>query len=51
MPHAEPEGFWDDRTNRRQFIDAFAAKKRFDPLLPNEWRDKLPKFRAYGVIP
>ena len=46
----EPEGYWNDRESRAQFLSAFAKKMDFDPLNVSNWRNKLPPLRAYGVL-
>ncbi len=46
---AEPAHFWDDIKNRQQFLQEFAAKMKFDPMNPENWRDTLPVLRSFGV--
>lgn len=30
-------GYWKDPTNVKRFFDDFAARKEFDPLVPENW--------------
>lgn len=31
------EGYWDEFENRKQFFDSYAAERKFDPLIPENW--------------
>jgi len=40
---------WDDPEARRQFLLEFANKVGFDPMILDNWRDRMPQIRAHGV--
>ena len=40
---------WDSVEQRRKFILSFAKEIGFDPLVAQNWRNKLRLLKAYGV--
>ena len=44
-----PEGYWDNVEHRQKFLLGFADMAGFDPMLVNNWHNKLSRLRACGV--
>ena len=44
-----PEGYWDNVEHRQKFLLGFAEMAGFDPMLVNNWHNKLSRLRACGV--
>jgi hypothetical protein len=40
---------WRDPSIRRQFFEDYAKKNNFDPLIPENWRKKIPKMQDLKV--
>jgi len=45
-----PEGYWDNPENRRNYLQTFADKKGFDPLVATNWWHRASQLRASGVL-
>ena len=46
----EPVEFWNSVENRQKLLRSFADKMKFDPMVAENWRNRIPQLRAFGVI-